>query len=171
MLFVQLPFNSMQLSVFTDFNVLQSRGKAGAWKKFISAVCRYNTIPVIMATRSHLFPFRTQKLSSSTAKVLDHPRSGRIASCRISKKTQSQLCCGCVLFLQLAIRQWRTRATVHRTVDTHCPWSPRWASASGSASGDRNRRFPCGGWESKLQRGVFLQFAIRQWRTSRDFSK
>ena len=44
---------------------------------------------MIMATRSHLFPFRTQKLSSSTAKVLDHPRSGRIASCRISKKAQS----------------------------------------------------------------------------------
>ena len=43
-------------------------------------------IPVIMATRIHLFPFRTQKLSSSTAKVLDHPRSGRIASCRISIK-------------------------------------------------------------------------------------
>ena len=43
-----------------------------------------------MATRIHLFPFRTQKLSSSTAKVLDHPRSGRIASCRISKKAQSQ---------------------------------------------------------------------------------
>ena len=39
-----------------------------------------------MATRIHLFPFRTQKLSSSTAKVLDHPRSGRIASCRISIK-------------------------------------------------------------------------------------
>ena len=45
---------------------------------------------MIMATRIHLFSFRTQKLSSSTAKVLDHPRSGRIASCRISKKTQSQ---------------------------------------------------------------------------------
>ena len=43
-------------------------------------------IPVIMAMRIHLFPFRTQKLSSSTAKVLDHPRSGRIASCRISIK-------------------------------------------------------------------------------------
>ena len=41
---------------------------------------------MIMATRIHLFPFRTQKLSSSTAKVLDHPRSGRIASCRISIK-------------------------------------------------------------------------------------
>ena len=41
-------------------------------------------IPVMMATRIHLFPFRTQKLSSSTAKVLSHPRLGRIASCRIS---------------------------------------------------------------------------------------
>ena len=43
-------------------------------------------IPVMMATRIHLFPFRTQKLSSSTAKVLSHPRLGRIASCRISEK-------------------------------------------------------------------------------------
>ena len=109
---IQLAFLYSFLSTLcscqsSDFNVLQSRGKAGAWKKFISAVCRYNTIPVIMATRIHLFPFRTQKLSSSTAKVLDHPRSGRIASCRISKKAQSQPSCGCVLFLQLAIRQGR----------------------------------------------------------------
>ena len=75
-------------------------------------------IPVIMATRIHLFPFRTQKLSSSTAKVLDHPRSGRIASCRISKKAQSQPCCGCVLFLQLAIRHGRTMA------DFSKQWTP-----------------------------------------------
>ena len=50
-------------------------------------------IPVIMATRIHLFPFRTQKLSSSTAKVL-----GRIASCRISKKRNRNESCGCVFF-------------------------------------------------------------------------
>ena len=31
----------------------------------------------------HLFPFRTQKLSSITLKVLDWTRSGRISSCRI----------------------------------------------------------------------------------------
>ena len=75
-------------------------------------------IPVIMATRIHLFPFRTQKLSSSTAKVLDHPRSGRIASCRISKKAQSQPSCGCVLFLQLAIRQGRASEAFHSKGDT-----------------------------------------------------
>ena len=43
-------------------------------------------IPVIMATRIYLFSFRTQKLSSSTAKVLDHPRPRRIVSYRISIK-------------------------------------------------------------------------------------
>ena len=88
---------SMQLSVFGLKNC-NSAEKRKSRNKFISAFCRYNTIPVIMAMRTHLFPFRTQKLSSSTAKVLDHPRSGRIASCRISKKAQSQPSCGCVLF-------------------------------------------------------------------------
>ena len=58
-------------------------------------------IPVIMATRIHLFPFRTQKLSSSTAKVLSHPRLGRIASCRISKKRNRNESCGCVFFCNL----------------------------------------------------------------------
>ena len=123
---------SMQLSVFGLKNC-NSAEKRKSRNKFISAFCRYNTIPVIMAMRTHLFPFRTQKLSSSTAKVLDHPRSGRIASCRISKKAQSQPSCGCVLFLQLAIRQGRTRATVNRTADTRCPWSPRWANAKRKA--------------------------------------
>ena len=89
-----------------------------ALKIIYIAFWRYNTIPVMMATRIHLFPFRTQKLSSSTAKVLDHPRSGRIASCRISKKAQSQPSCGCVLFLQLAIRHGRTRA------DFSKQWTP-----------------------------------------------
>ena len=75
---------------------------------------------MIMATRSHLFPFRTQKLSSSTAKVLSHPRLGRIASCRISKKRNRNHKLRLRLFLQLAIRQGRTNEAVHRTVDTHC---------------------------------------------------
>ena len=84
--------NAMQLSVFVG------KDRAEKWHaKYRKVFClahkityiaamRYNTIPVIMAMRIHLFPFRTQKLSSSTAKVLDHPRSGRIASCQISIK-------------------------------------------------------------------------------------
>ena len=122
---------SMQLSVFGLKNC-NSAEKRKSRNKFISAFCRYNTIPVIMAMRTHLFPFRTQKLSSSTAKVLDHPRSGRIASCRISKMKHPHS--WVFYFLtQLAIRQGRTRATVNRTADTRCPWSPRWANAKRKA--------------------------------------
>ena len=46
-------------------------GKKNVRKKYI--VCRKAidiTIAVMMAKRSHLFPFRTQKLSSFTPKVL-----------------------------------------------------------------------------------------------------
>ena len=94
---------------------------------------------MIMATRIHLFPFRTQKLSSALPKVLSHPRLGRIASCRISKKRNrnhklrlrlffgfqksaiATISCDCVFFLQLAIRHGRPNEAFHRTVDTHCP--------------------------------------------------
>ena len=65
-------------------------------------------------------PFGTQKLSSSTdgqaqrrfggeaeQYVLSHPRLGRIASCRISKKRNRNYKLRLRLFLQLAIRQGR----------------------------------------------------------------
>ena len=84
----------MQLSVFVTDSIYsalaQSVEHAAVNRSVVGSSPTSGAIPVIMATRIHLFPFRTQKLSSSTAKVLDHPRSGRIASCRISKKTQSQ---------------------------------------------------------------------------------
>ena len=78
----------MQLSVFaTVYSALaQSVEHAAVNRSVVGSSPTSGAIPVIMATRIHLFPFRTQKLSSSTAKVLDHPRSGRIASCRISIK-------------------------------------------------------------------------------------
>ena len=52
-------------------------------KYIISESC-YITIPVIMAVRTHLFPFRTQKLSSLAPKVLVGTPTGRIGRCRIS---------------------------------------------------------------------------------------
>ena len=80
----------MQLSVYvTDSTysaLAQSVEHAAVNRSVVGSSPTSGAIPVIMATRIHLFPFRTQKLSSSTAKVLDHPRSGRIASCRISIK-------------------------------------------------------------------------------------
>ena len=82
--------NAMQLSVFMADSIYsalaQSVEHAAVNRSVVGSSPTSGAIPVIMATRIHLFPFRTQKLSSSTAKVLDHPRSGRIASCRISIK-------------------------------------------------------------------------------------
>ena len=106
--------NAMQLSVFVG------KDRAEKWHaKYRKVFClahkityiaamRYNTIPVIMAMRIHLFPFRTQKLSSSTAKVLDHPRSGRIASCRISQKERAVIWL-LFLFVIFSILSSRTR--------------------------------------------------------------
>ena len=39
------------------------------------------TIAAIMAERFHLFPFRTQKLSSAEATILTWRRVGKIAQC------------------------------------------------------------------------------------------
>ena len=104
----------------------------------LNIVIHRGAIPVIIATRSHLFPFRTQKLSSSTAKVVDPPRSARIASCRISKKRNRNHKLRLRLFLQLAIRHGRTNEAFHRTVDTHCPCRSEMSERiAKGASGDR----------------------------------
>ena len=43
-------------------------------------------IPVTMAKGSHLFPYRTQKLSLSAPMVLGWRRPGRVGRCRIPKE-------------------------------------------------------------------------------------
>ena len=43
-------------------------------------------IPVVMAKGSHLFPYRTQKLSLSAPMVLGWRRPGRVGHCRIPNK-------------------------------------------------------------------------------------
>ena len=44
------------------------------------------TIAVTLAVRSHLFSYRTQKLSSPAPTILDWRRSGKIGSCCIQNK-------------------------------------------------------------------------------------
>ena len=68
----------MQLSVFaTVYSALaQSVEHAAVNRSVVGSSPTSGAIPVIMATRIHLFPFRTQKLSSSTPKVLGTERPG-----------------------------------------------------------------------------------------------
>ena len=50
------------------------------------------TLPVVMTERSHLFPYRTQQLSSPVPKVLGWTRPGRIGRCRFPLKHLAQRC-------------------------------------------------------------------------------
>ena len=45
-------------------------------------LCAYRPVPI--TRRSHLFPFRTQKLSSVVPKILGWRRPGKIGRCRLS---------------------------------------------------------------------------------------
>ena len=48
-------------------------------------------IPVVMAKGSHLFPYRTQKLSLSAPMVLGWRRPGRVGHCRIPNEEAQQM--------------------------------------------------------------------------------
>ena len=80
----------MQLSVFKADSIYsalaQSVEHAAVNRSVVGSSPTSGAIPVIMKQRIHLFPFRTQKLSSALPKVLSHPRLGRIGNCRISIK-------------------------------------------------------------------------------------
>ena len=54
-------------------------------------------LPVSMTLRSHLFSYRTQKLSSVVQKVLGWTRPGRICRCRFPKQRHTQTCMSFVL--------------------------------------------------------------------------
>ena len=51
-----------------------------------SGRARIYTIAVTLAVRFHLFPYRTQKLSSLAPKILNWRRFGKIGSCCIQRK-------------------------------------------------------------------------------------
>ena len=73
--------NSLAQSKYPWGIIINSR-----FVKIVSSSPTSGAIPVMMKQRIHLFPFRTQKLSSALPKVLSHPRLGRIGNCRISLK-------------------------------------------------------------------------------------
>ena len=59
-------------------------------EKILSTNTLWYTIAVTLAVRSHLFSYRTQKLSSPAPTILDWRRSGKIGSCCIQKTSIHQ---------------------------------------------------------------------------------
>ena len=116
---------------------------------------RPSTIPVSMTLRSHLFSYRTQKLSSAVQKVLGWTRPGRICRCRFPNKKHISRCA--FYFAE----KWRrhylprscpTRAWEARRVKRTIQWIVRSQSERGGCL--RQRR-------SRLCRCRFPKKAIR----------
>ena len=55
--------------------------------------------PVLMAVRFHLFPSRTQKLSSPVSKILGWRRPGKIERCRYFQKPKSSFYTGFLVYI------------------------------------------------------------------------
>ena len=88
--------------------------------------CMY-TIAVTLAVRSHLFSYRTQKLSSLAPKILDWRRSGKIGCCCIQTKKEPLV--WVVLFYFIALcnnhfpagrcRKLQTRSLINNTLNAY----------------------------------------------------
>ena len=83
----------MQLPAFIGLYsaLAQSVEHAAVNRSVVGSSPTSGAIPVIMAVRTHLFPFRTQKLSLLAPKVLVGRPTGRIGRCRISKNKRVTL--------------------------------------------------------------------------------
>ena len=90
------------LDLKIETNQVRPKGKLkkrnwsnAGWRKSGCAVFRVrnpNRIPVTMAKGSHLFPYRTQKLSLSAPMVLGWRRPGRVGRCRIPNQKELSKC-------------------------------------------------------------------------------
>ena len=76
-------------------------------------------LPVSMTLRSHLFSYRTQKLSSVVQKVLGWTRPGRICRCRFPKQRHTRLCMSFVfIFRKLILRTYKCPANKNLQIVT-----------------------------------------------------
>ena len=112
-------------------------------------------IPVVMAKGSHLFPYRTQKLSLSAPMVLGWRRPGRVGHCRIPYEKASALA-GAFSYpiwnLQPSGRsQPSTALYLARTGACRCQWQKQAGGASGIARGTGAERVL---WTQSARRSV-----------------
>ena len=82
-----LEFSSQWQNVSSDYSVLKARPSKKHWTAAQKCVILCQSYwSVTMTVRSHLFPFRTQKLSSLVPKIVRWKRRVKIGSRRLNKK-------------------------------------------------------------------------------------
>ena len=79
---------SQRKNVSSDYSVLKARPSKKYWTKYDKHVILVQSDwSVSMTVRFHLFPFRTQKLSSLVPKIVRWKRRVKIGSRRLEQKT------------------------------------------------------------------------------------
>ena len=79
---------SQRKNVSSDYSVLKARPSKKHWTKYDKHVILVQSDrSVSMTVRFHLFPFRTQKLSSLVPKIVRWKRRVKIGSRRLEQKT------------------------------------------------------------------------------------
>ena len=83
-----LEFSSQWQNVSSDYSVLKARPSKKYWTKYNKhVILGQSDRSVSMTVRFHLFPFRTQKLSSLVPKIVRWKRRVKIGSRRLEQKT------------------------------------------------------------------------------------
>ena len=98
-----LEFSSQWQNVSSDYSVLKARPSKKHWTKYNKHVILVQSDrSVSMTVRFHLFPFRTQKLSSLVPKIVRWKRRVKIGSRRLKQnpwgRNSSGVCCFCAVF-------------------------------------------------------------------------
>ena len=80
---------SQRKNVSSDYSVLKARPSKKHWTKYNKHVILVQSDrSVSMTVRFHLFPFRTQKLSSLVPKIVGWKRPVKIGRCRLLLKSK-----------------------------------------------------------------------------------
>ena len=84
---IRLRLLSQRKNVSSDYSVLKARPSKKHWTKYTGyGILGQSDRSVSMTVRSHLFPFRTQKLSSLVPKIVGWKRLVKIGSRRLEQK-------------------------------------------------------------------------------------
>ena len=97
---IRLRLFSQRKNVSSDYSVLKARPSKKYWTVTQKRVILIQSDrSVSMTVRSHLFPFRTQKLSSLVPKIVSWKRLVKIGSRRLEQEALREIsglfCCVC----------------------------------------------------------------------------
>ena len=117
---------SQRKNVSSDYSVLKARPSKKYWTKYNKyVILGQSDQSVSMTVRFHLFPFRTQKLSSLVPKIVRWKRRVKIGSRRLEQKTLQKKFWGVFLLTWNRFRRKQSETDWKRRAQFHAEWSEK----------------------------------------------